>query len=159
MVSKQRGGWGDQRPPFANKMIRTTFLYCKHGDDMMLFIGYMDAFETPGVGGWGGRSPTPFKQNDPHNFLFLHTWRWHDAFNGYMDAFETAGGWEVGGDAAPLFSNKMIRTTFLSCKHVDDMMFFIGNMDCFKTVWGGGLRPPIGKQHDQRNFPFLQTWW
>ena len=34
---KKRGRWGWRSPPrFANKMIRTTFHYCKHGDDMAL---------------------------------------------------------------------------------------------------------------------------
>ena len=34
MVVKKAGGLGGaQPPPFANKMIRKTFPYCKHGDD------------------------------------------------------------------------------------------------------------------------------
>ena len=34
MVFKKAGGLGGgQPPPFANKMIRKTFPYCKHGDD------------------------------------------------------------------------------------------------------------------------------
>ena len=34
MVFKKTGGLGGaQPPPFANKMIRKTFPYCKHGDD------------------------------------------------------------------------------------------------------------------------------
>ena len=74
-----------------------------------------------------------------------------------MDGFKTAGG--LGRAQPTPFANKMIRTTFLSCKRVEDMMFFIGSMDGFKTAGGlGGPAPPICKQNDPHNFPFLQTW-
>ena len=49
-----------------------------------------------------------------------------------MDGFKTAVfffGGEGGEGAAPPFANKMICTSFLSCKHGDDMMFFSGSMD------------------------------
>ena len=60
MVLKQRGGCGGSLPPFANAMIHTNFLSCKHGDDMMFFfIGSMDGFKT--AGGWGGPSPPIYK--------------------------------------------------------------------------------------------------
>ena len=74
MALKAAGGLGVARPPsFANKMIRTTFLSCKHGDDMMFLIGSKDGVKA--AGGLGGRAaPTICKQNDPHNFPFLQTW-------------------------------------------------------------------------------------
>ena len=45
-----------------------------------------------------------------------------------MDAFRTTGGLR-GAQSSPL-ADKMIRETFFSCKHYDDMRcFFIGIMD------------------------------
>ena len=43
------------QPPFADKMVRTTFPYGKHGDDMMLvYIESVDRLKK--AGGLGGRS-------------------------------------------------------------------------------------------------------
>ena len=42
-------GRGGAAPPFAKNMIRATFPYFKHADDMLFRIGSMDGFETGGV--------------------------------------------------------------------------------------------------------------
>ena len=48
------------------------------------------------------------------------------------------------GVQAPRFANKMTRATFLSYKHGDDMMFFIGSKDGFKAAGGlGGAAPRL----------------
>ena len=48
---------GAQPPPCANKMIRATFLYCKHDEDMMLFcIASITGLEHVG-GGWVAQAP------------------------------------------------------------------------------------------------------
>ena len=68
MAVKQGGGGlggleGVQAPPpFADKMIRTTFLSCKHGDDMML-PSYCKHGLLSNLGGIGGRSSPPFASN------------------------------------------------------------------------------------------------
>ena len=48
--------------PFANKMIRTTFTYCKHGDDRILLTVSMDGFQKVGGDGFGGESKNPVRK-------------------------------------------------------------------------------------------------
>ena len=63
MVLKQPGKVGGRSRPIANKMIRTTFLSCKHGDDMTLFLleAWM-AQEAPQV---TGNSDDNYEDYDP----------------------------------------------------------------------------------------------
>ena len=54
MGFKKRGGWGAQPPHCKHVMIRATFPYCTHGDDMMFvfFFASMDGlYESGGEGG------------------------------------------------------------------------------------------------------------
>ena len=56
------GGGGGAAPPICKHvMIRATFPYCTHGDDMMFvfFIASMDGLYKSGA--LGGRSPPPLQ--------------------------------------------------------------------------------------------------
>ena len=70
-------GGGAQPPPICKHvMIRATFLYCTHGDDMMFvfFIASMDGlYKSGGVG--GGAAPLICKHKDPGNLPQQRTWR------------------------------------------------------------------------------------
>ena len=52
-------------------MIRATFPYCTHGDDMMFvfFIASMDGLHKSGVG--GGAAPLNRKHKDPGNLEMM----------------------------------------------------------------------------------------
>ena len=94
------GVGGDAAPPLSNKMIRTIFFCCTHGDGMMLFIGYMDAFET--AGGWEvGGDAAPLFSNKMIRTTFLSCKHVDDMMFliGSMDCFKTV--WAGGGGLRP----------------------------------------------------------
>ena len=72
MTFKKKGGLGVGAavPPFANKMICTTFPYCKHGDGM--YFSRKHGRPQKSEGGMGGRNSPICNQHDPHNLPFLH---------------------------------------------------------------------------------------